>query len=313
MIYPSHTLLSWLLFLAIVVALLAMDLGIFHSKYKKITIRESLKMSLFYFIVAILFGLWVWYDRGGASASDYFTGYLIEKTLSLDNIFVISLIFTFFSIPDKYQHRVLFWGILGVIVLRGMMISLGASIIHHFEWVMYVFSIFLIITGIKMLFIQDKGIKLKDNVVLKFLHANFHISKTLHNHHFLVKLERNNKMKWHMTPLLVALIIIECADLVFAIDSIPAIFAITTDVYIVYTSNIFAILGLRALYFALGSIIQRFHYLKYSLAVVLIFIGSKIFITDIFGLTKFPSWISLSVTVLLLAIGIIKSLYRKNY
>lgn len=304
----------WVFFIGIVFALLALDLGILHKTDKEIGIQESLKMSAFYIVIALLFGLWVWYVKGLDSFAEYVTGFLVEKSLALDNIFLISLIFTSLSIPLKFQHRVLFWGILGVIVMRAIMIGLGAHIISRFEWVLYIFAAFMIITGIKMFFISSEPVDMSKNILLIWMRKHLNITEKLHDEKFYVyqKDPASHAQKLFFTPLFVALVMVEFIDLIFAVDSIPAIFAITQDPYIVYTSNIFAILGLRALYFALASIIGRFHYLKYALAAVLIFIGSKIFIADAFGLAKIPALISLTVTFLLLSLGVVFSIYKNK-
>lgn len=302
----------WLSFIAIVLALLAFDLGVLHRKDKEISVRESLIMSAFYIAIALIFGGWIWYSIGAERAQEYFTGFLVEKTLALDNIFIISLIFTYFAIPLRYQHRVLFWGILGVIVLRAIMIGLGATLVENFSWVLYVFALFLVATGIKMLYIGDKLPDIETNPFLKLMRKMLPITPTLHEQKFLVKLHDpvTDKLKWYFTPMMVALLMIEVVDLIFAVDSVPAIFTITLDPYVVYTSNIFAILGLRALYFALAAIIKRFVYLKPALALVLIFIGLKPFIGYFLGLEKFPAMISLLVTIGLIMGGIIVSLYK---
>ena len=302
----------WLLFLCVVFILLIIDLGLFHKKDKEIGIKESLWMSAFYITTAFLFGLWIWSALGIESFAEYLTGFLVEKSLALDNIFLISLIFSSLSIPPKYQHRVLFWGILGVIVLRGIMITIGAQLISQFSWILYVFAAFMIFTGIKMFFIPEQKIDINDNPLLKWMNKHFRITKEISDNSFLIrKIDPNTKKSCiFMTPLFVALILIEFIDLIFAVDSVPAIFTITKDPYIIYTSNIFAILGLRALYFALASIIDKFHYLKFALAMVLIFIGSKIFISDFMGIKKFPPMISLGITFGLLFLGCVYSLYK---
>ena len=306
-----NSLLIWGLFLFIVVSLLIIDLGIFNKKDHEIGVKESLWMSAFYILVGLLFSIWIWYSMGLESWSEYLTGFLIEKTLAIDNIFVISLVFSSLSVPPKYQHRVLFWGIIAVIILRAIMIIGGAELVNHFEWILYLFAIFMIFTGIKMFFVPDHQIDIKNNPVLKWMRNHLPITEELHGKKFLVRLsEKSGKMKFFMTPLLVALIFIEFVDIVFAVDSVPAIFTITTNTYIVYTSNIFAILGLRSLYFCLSAVINRFYYLKFSLALVLIFIGLKIFIADLMGIEKFPSAISLGVTFILLIGGCVYSLYR---
>ena len=302
----------WLSFIGIVVLFLVFDLGVLHRKTREISIKESLWMSAFYIAIALAFGAWVWMELGEQSGKEYLTGFIVEKTLAMDNVFIISLIFTYFAIPPIYQHRVLFWGILGVIILRAIMIGLGATLVAKFSWILYVFAVFLILTGVKMLWIGDKMPDIEANPLLKFLRKNFRITKELHGQKFTVRLPdpKTGKKVTFGTPLLVALVLIEFVDLIFAVDSVPAIFTITLDPYIVYTSNIFAILGLRALYFALAAIIHRFKYLKPALAWVLIFIGSKTFIADFMGWEKFPAGISLSITLALIAGGIIVSLYK---
>lgn len=310
----ENAILTWGLFIGIVLTLLALDLGVFHKQNREIGFKESLWMSAFYIVIALIFGLWIGYIKGVNSLAEYMTGFLVEKSLALDNIFLISLIFSSFSIPLKYQHRVLFWGILGVIVLRAIMIGLGAHIIHHFEWVLYLFAAFMIFTGIKMFFISHKPVDIADNILLRWMRNHLNITDKHHDEKFFIyqRVESSNIQKLFVTPLFVSLIMVEFIDLIFAVDSIPAIFAITQDPYIVYTSNIFAILGLRALYFALASIIDKFYYLKYALAAVLIFIGSKIFIADALNLAKIPPTLSLTITFSILTAGVVFSFFRKN-
>ena len=269
-------------------------------------------MSAWYIVMGLAFGVWVWISLGAQAGSEYLTGFLVEKTLALDNIFVISLIFAHLAIPAVYQHRVLFWGILGVIVLRAVMIGLGAALVSEFSWILYLFALFLVATGFKMLLMEDKPPELSDNPVLKLIRLVFRVTPEPHKERFFVRLpdERTGRVVLWATPLFVALLMIEIVDLIFAVDSIPAIFAITTDPFVVYTSNIFAILGLRALYFALASAIDRFRYLKPALAVVLIFIGAKIFIADALGWEKFPASVSLAVTLAILAVGLLYSVMQ---
>lgn len=303
----------WGAFLTIVILLTAFDLGVLHKEDKVMGIAESLKLSVYYISVALLFGVWVWIERGATSASEYYTGFFIEKALSIDNVFVIGLIFTTFAIPPKYQYRALLWGIMAVIVLRGLMIAGGAALLEEAYWVLYLFAAFLIFTGIKMFFAGDEPMDVENNPVVVWLSRHMRVTKEQHGQRFFVKVpdEKTGKMVRAATPLFLALVVINIADLVFAVDSVPAIFAITTDTFIVYTSNIFAILGLRALYFALSAMVHRFHYLKYALAAVLVFIGSKIFITDfVLGGSKMPAWISLGVTFGLIAGGVIYSLWK---
>lgn len=314
--FMDEPLWMWLSFIALVLFLLVLDLGLFHRKDHEVELKESFMMSGFYIGIGLLFGGWVWWNLGADKGFEYLTGFVVEKTLAMDNIFVIAMIFGYFQIPRVYQHRVLFWGILGVLILRGIMIGLGAAIIHNYEWVLYIFAAFLIFTGVKMMLPgKDEEYDIGNNPALKFMRKHFRITDELHGHDFLVKKPdpaHGGKAVWFMTPLLVALITIEIADVIFAVDSIPAIFSITTDTYIVYTSNIFAILGLRALYFVLAALLNRFIYLKYSLSIVLVFIGSKVFITDLLGLHKFPPMLSLGITLGLLAVGIICSLIKTS-
>jgi tellurite resistance protein TerC len=300
----------WLVFLAIVAALLAFDLGVLHREDREIGVSESLWLSAGYIGVAGLFGAWLGSHLGADRGLEYFTGYLIEKSLSIDNVFVIALVFSSFAIPRQYQHRVLFWGILGVIVLRAVMIGVGAALVSQFSWVLYLFGAFLVITGIKMLWMANHQPDLEGNPLLKLLRRRMRVTPRLHGTAFLVRLPDpvSGKPVLWATPLLLALCMVEFADLVFAVDSVPAIFAITTDPFIVYTSNIFAILGLRALYFALAAMIHRFAYLKYALALVLVFIGGKIFLVNITG--KLPPAISLGVTGALIAGGVLLSLWK---
>jgi tellurite resistance protein TerC len=302
----------WLGFMSLVAFLLALDLGVLHKKEREIGVSESLMLSAGYITLGLAFGGWVWWYLGEASGLAYVTGFVIEKSLAMDNVFVIAMIFTTFAIPRLYQHRVLFWGILGVIVLRAIMIGLGATLVQQFGWVLYIFAAFLILTGIQMWRSAETVYDVEANPVLKFIRKRFRVTPTLHGERFFVKQDdpKTGKLAWFMTPLFLALIMVEIVDLVFAVDSVPAIFAITIDPFIVYTSNIFAILGLRALYFALAAMVHRFHYLKYALAILLVFIGSKIFVADAFGLAKIPPAASLSITFAILAGGIGWSLWK---
>ncbi|MDO8323561.1 MAG: TerC family protein [Phenylobacterium sp.] len=310
--FLSKPVWMWASFLALVVVLLVLDLGVLHRKHREIGVRESLLMSLGYLTLGVGFGGWVWFTLGAQSGIEYLTGFVVEKSLAMDNVFVIAMIFGYFAIPQKYQHRVLFWGILGVIILRAIMIAGGAALVAEFSWLLYVFAVFLIATGVKMIAMADKSHSLGDNPLLRFLRRRLRVTDELHGERFFVRLpdQKTGRPATYVTPVFMALLFIEVADVIFAVDSVPAIFAITTDPYIIYTSNIFAILGLRALYFALAAIIHRFAYLKQALAVLLIFIGSKIFVADLLGWTKFPPAISLGVTFAILATGVIWSLWR---
>lgn len=304
----------WLVFMAIVIGLLVLDLGVLHRHDREIEMRESLLLYSGYFSVGVLFGVGVWYQLGAQSALEFYTGFLVEQSLSMDNVFVMAMIFSYFAIPRRYQHRVLFWGILGVILLRGIMIGFGSAIVTQYAWVLYLFAAFLIVTGIQMWRNADKEYDVAGSPVLKWVRGHMRVTEELHGNQFFVKQPdaATGRLVTWATPLFLALVMVEFVDLVFAIDSIPAIFAITTDPFIVYTSNIFAILGLRALYFALAAMVHRFHYLKYALAILLVFIGSKIFLGDLLGLAggKVPPSISLGITFAILAAGVGFSLWK---
>jgi len=323
----------WLAFIAAVVALLAFDLGVVNRKDHEIGTRESLKLSAFYIAIGLSFAIVIWqlYNNAYPGASTdpqllavtgqerawiavqlYLTGFAVEKTLALDNVFIISMVFTYLAIPRMYQHRVLFWGIIGVIVLRAFMIGLGAVLVSQFSWVLYIFAVFLIITGILMFRKGGHDTDISKNKVLTWLKRRMNVTPEFHGNKFRIQLPdpQTGKLRWFATPLLLALLFVEIVDLIFAIDSVPAIFAITSDPYIVYTSNIFAILGLRALFFALAAMVHRFQYLKYALAMTLVFIGSKIFLGDLFPGGKIPATWSLAITMGLIGGGILYSLWK---
>jgi tellurite resistance protein TerC len=309
----------WLAFLTLIIVLLAFDLGILNRKDEELGVAQSLWLSAFYISIAIAFGGYIWwsYETGRLITEDsthagvtYFTGFFIEKALSIDNVFVIALIFGFFAIPPKYQYRALVWGILAVIILRGLMIAAGAALVQNYGWVLYLFGAFLVITGIKMLVVPEAEPDVSKNPVVRFMKKYMRVTDTLHDQKFFVNQPdpQTGKMVRFATPLFLALVVINFADLIFAVDSVPAIFAITTDTFVVYTANIMAILGLRALYFALSAMVNRFHYLKYALALILVFIGLKIFWNGIFG--KVNPAISLGVTLALIIGGIVYSLWK---
>jgi tellurite resistance protein TerC len=302
----------WVGIFSFVLVLLVLDLGVLNRRAKVIEARQSLMLAGMYMCIGLGFGAFVWWQLGPRSGMEYLTGYIVEWSLAMDNLFVIVMIFTYLRIPREYQHRVLFWGIIGVIVLRGIMIGLGATLVTQFSWVLYIFAAFLIVTGIKMLTAADKEEDIGENPLLKFLRKRMRVTDGVRGHKFFVRETdpKTGKAVLFATPLFLALCLVEVADIVFAVDSVPAIFAITTDVYIVYTSNIFAILGLRALFFALAAMMHRFAYLKQALAFLLMFIGSKIFLADLLGLEKFPAEISLSVTFAILGAGIAWSLFK---
>ena len=301
----------WLAFISIVIALLVLDLGVLHRDQHEIGVRESLLLSGMYIAIALVFGGWVWWELGSQSGMEYLTGFAIEKSLAMDNVFVIAMIFAYFAIPRALQHRVLFWGILGVIVLRAIMIGAGAALVSQFGWVLYIFAVFLILTGVKMFFAGEGHKDVGDNPMIKWMRRRMRVTDELHGQKFFVRQpDASGRMVLWATPMFLALVMIEIADVIFAVDSVPAIFAITTDPFIVYTSNIFAILGLRALYFALAAVIHRFAYLKQALAVLLVFIGSKIFIADLLGWEKFPAPWSLGITAAILIAGVVWSLWK---
>jgi TerC family integral membrane protein len=302
----------WAGFLVLIASLLIFDLGILYRKSHVISMRESLRLSLFYVSLGVLFSLFMLYWRGSDAAVLYLTGYVVEQSLSMDNIFVMAVILNYFSIPRQYQHRVLFYGILGVIALRGLMILAGAALISQFHWILYIFAAFLVITGVRMLIEGGEQYDVATNPVLRFMRRHFSITEGLRGDKFLARetVAESGNIRLFVTPLFVALCVIEVADVVFAVDSIPAIFAITTDPFIIFTSNIFAILGLRALFFALSALLHRFEYLKYALSLVLIFIGGKIFVADFLMGIHFPPVISLLVTLIILGSGILVSVLK---
>ncbi|MBK9586122.1 MAG: TerC/Alx family metal homeostasis membrane protein [Alphaproteobacteria bacterium] len=301
----------WAVFFVIVPVVLYLDLHVFNKKDHVIGLEESLRMSGAYFGLGLLFGLYVWYNMGDDHALNYYTAFVIEYSLSLDNLFVITVIFSTFAIPKEYQHRVLVWGIIGVILMRGVMIGAGAAIVHQYSWVLLLFAAILIVTGIKMLMMKSHDEEIdsfEDKAYVKFLKKHINFTTELHGHDFWVQKkisETSEKMGWFATPLLLALVIVEVTDLMFAFDSIPAVLAITTEPYVVYASNIFAILGLRALFFAVENLLSRFILMKYALSIVLIFIGGKVFYNEYVG--HISPAISLAITLFILLSGMVFS------
>lgn len=296
----------WVGFNLFVACLLALDLGILHRGEKQITVRHALWLSLGYLILAMIFAVGMFLLVGEAEGYQFLTGYLIEKSLSIDNIFVFVLIFSHFAVPPQYQYRVLFWGILGALALRATLILAGAAVIEAFHWVIYIFGAFLIFTGIKMLITVGQEPDVDNNRIIQFMRRHFKVTKSFEGSRFFVRV---NGVRY-MTPLFLVLVLIELTDVVFALDSIPAIFAITTDPFIVYTSNVFAILGLRALYFALAGIIHRFHYLKYGLSLVLVIVGLKMVINAWFGTKVIPTEAALLMTAALIGSSILFSMWK---
>jgi tellurite resistance protein TerC len=300
----DNTILLWVGFNLFVILMLAIDLGLFHRKAHEVKFREAIIWSAVWIVLALVFNAGVWYYFGEVRAVEFLTGYIIEKSLSVDNIFVFVLIFTAFQVPAAYQHKVLFWGVLGALIMRAIFIFAGVSLIAKFHWIIYVFGVFLILTGIKIA--RDKGTKIKveNNPLLKFVRKYIPVTAGYVNAKFTVRF--NNKL--HATPLLLVLILVEATDLIFAVDSIPAILAITNDPFIIYTSNVFAIMGLRSLYFALAGSLKYFTYLHYGLALILVFVGIKMLISEFYKLNPF---VSLGIIGVILAGSIAASLIWK--
>jgi tellurite resistance protein TerC len=293
----------WVGFNLFVLFMLALDLGVFHRKSHEVSVKEALTWSGVWIFLALCFNVFVWTQFGEKQALDFFTGYLIEKALSVDNIFVFVLIFAYFQIPSKYQHKVLFWGIIGALVMRVIFIFAGVALLAKFHWLIYVFGAILFYTGIKMLTDKDKKMEPEKNPFFKFIKRFVPFTNEFHGDKFFIKQDG----KKFATPLFLSLIIVEITDVIFAVDSIPAILAITQEQFIVYTSNVFAILGLRSLYFALAGIIDRFKYLSVGLAVILLFVGLKMVSVDFY---KIPVHISLIVIALILTVSIVYSLMK---
>lgn len=294
---------AWFIFTAVVLVLLALDLGVFHRKSHQVSFREAMGWTIVWVILSTAFGGWIWNAYGSAKAVEFFTGYLIELSLSADNVFVFALVFTYFAVPQSYQHKVLFWGILSALVLRFIMIMAGAALIINFAWIIYVFAAFLIITAIKMLVSKDEEIHPENNPVVRLFKRLVPTTTAYEGDRFIVK----RGGLWMATPLLVVLVCVEVSDVIFAVDSIPAIFAVTKDPFIVFTSNVCAILGLRSLYFVLAGVMNRFIYLKTGLALVLGFVGVKMLLSH--TPYKIDSLVSLGVVALILAGAVGASLW----
>lgn len=290
--------LPWILFNAFVLLLLAIDLGIFHRHSKKVTFKEAVTWSAIWISLALLFNGWIYYSMGEKPALEFLAGYLVEKSLSVDNIFVFVLLFGFFKVPEEYRHRVLFWGVIGALVMRAIFIAVGAVLIAKFHWIIYLFGIFLVYTGYTMFKKSATDMHPEDNPLVRWFIKRGKVTNEYHGKKFFVNLDG----KQLATPLFLCLLSIEFTDLIFAVDSIPAIFAITSDPFIVYTSNVFAILGLRSLYFALEGIISRFPNLRYGLAIILIFIGCKMLLVDVY---KIPVIASLGFIAVVLIVSVL--------
>jgi tellurite resistance protein TerC len=293
----------WIGFNLLVVALLAIDLGVFHRRAHVVSIKEATLWSIIWIALALSFNLAVYFWQGSETALEFFTGYLLEKSLSVDNLFVFVLIFAAFQVPALYQHRVLFWGVLGALVMRGLFIVIGAALLEQFHWIIYVFGVFLIFTGIRMATHRDEELHPEQNPVVQWVRRFLPMTTGYEETRFVVR--RAGKVLG--TPLLLVLLVVETTDVVFAVDSIPAIFAITRDPFIVYTSNVFAILGLRALYFVLAGAVAKFYYLKVGLSAILVFVGAKMALSDFY---KIPVTLSLGVIATILIAAILASMWR---
>ncbi|HYG64263.1 MAG TPA: TerC family protein [Thermoanaerobaculia bacterium] len=300
---PETSLWLWVGFNLFVLGMLALDLGVFHRKAHEVSVKEATIWSCVWVTLALVFNAGLWYFRGPDPALQFLTGYLIEKSLSVDNIFVIALLFSYFAVPAAYQHRVLFWGILGALVMRAAFILAGTALITQFHWIIYVFGAFLIFTGIKMALHRDIEIHPEKNPVLGLVRRLIPVTGDYRGKHFFVR----EAGRWAATPLFLVLVLVESTDLVFAVDSIPAIFAVTQDPFLVYTSNVFAILGLRSLYFLLAGVMQKFSYLKLGLSAVLVFVGIKMVLADVY---KVPTPLSLGVIAALLTAAVAASLIK---
>jgi tellurite resistance protein TerC len=292
----------WIGFNIFILCMLALDLGVFHKKSHTVSLRESFTWTAVWIALAMLFNFGVWHYAGSEKALEFFTGYVIEKSLSVDNVFVFALLFSYFAVPAQYQHKVLFWGIIGALVLRAMMIALGAALIANFTWIIYVFGVFLILTGLKMVLKKVEAIHPETNPLVRLFKKMMPVTKDYEGDKFFVRRDGVRMA----TPLFIVLLLVEFTDVIFAVDSIPAIFAVTSDPFIVYTSNVVAILGLRSLYFALAGVMDKFHLLKTGLGVVLTFVGVKMLL----GHTeyKIDTMVSLGVIVTVLAASVIASL-----
>ena len=299
----SSTTLAWIGFTLFVLAMLALDLGVFNRNAHTPSVKQAGMWVGVWVTLAVIFGIGMYAVRGADSALEYFAGYVIEYSLSMDNIFVFVLIFTTFAVPAAYQHRVLFWGILGALVMRAIMIGAGAALIERFHWIIFVFGAFLVVSGIRMAMGGVEEVHPENNPVIRLVRRALPVTDRYEGQRFFVR----HAGRLMATPLFIVLVMVETTDLIFAVDSIPAIFGITTDPFIVYTSNVFAILGLRSLYFVLRGAVDRFHYLRHSLAAILTFVGVKMLLTDIY---KIPVGIALLVIVLLLGLGVVASMAR---
>ena len=297
----QNNFLFFVLFTVFVISMLILDLGVFSKKSKEIKFKEAIVRCCIWVTIALLFNIGIYFWQGYEKALEFFTGYIIEYSLSIDNIFVFILVFSYFKVPTAYQHKVLFWGIIGALIMRAVFIAAGITLITKFHWIIYIFGAFLIFTGIKMLLEKDKEVHPDKNPMLKLFRKIMPVTRGYEKDNFFV----NKNSRWFATPLFITLLIIETTDIIFAVDSVPAVLAVTYDPLIVYTSNVLAILGLRALFFALAGIVKLFHHLHYGLSAILVFVGAKMLLADIY---KIPISIALGVVVGILAVSIITSI-----
>ncbi len=295
--------LQWGTFFALVAIMLALDLGVFHRKERRTSLREALVWSIVWTVIAFIFNYWIYYEFGADAGIQFLTGYVIERSLSFDNIFVFIVIFNYFAVPAQHQHRVLFWGILGALISRGLFIAMGTALLEQFAWLIYVFGAFLVYTGIKILRNDETEVHPERNPVVRLFQRFVQLTGAYHGKHFFAR-ENGVLMA---TPLMLVLVVVEATDVVFAVDSIPAIFAITLDRFIIFTSNIFAILGLRALYFLLAGLMHKFRYLGFGLGLVLTFIGVKMLIHH---WVEIPTTWSLGAVIGILTLTVVASLLR---
>src|SRR5215813_6644369 len=297
----THQMLLWGSFGTFVLTMLALDLGVFHRQARVVNVKEALRWSAIWIALALLFnlGVYLWYGTNAALA--FLTGYILEESLSVDNLFVFLMILSYFSVPPAYQHKVLFWGILGALIMRGLMIAVGTVLIQMFHWLLYIFGGFLIVTGVKMVLRQHDNVHPEQNPVVRLFTRFMPVTTAYHAEKFFVQLDE----RYFATPMFVVLLMIEVTDVVFALDSIPAVLAVTTDPFIVYTSNVFAIMGLRSLFFALSGLMRLFHYLRYGLAVLLAFIGTKMLLADVYPISIY---LALGVVVGVLGLSVCASL-----
>ncbi len=304
----AGTLLQWSFFFSLILAMLALDLGVFNRKEHRIGLREALFWSIVWTVVALLFNLWVYYRFGARVGLEFLTGYVIERSLSFDNIFVFIVIFNYFAVPAKYQHRVLFWGILGALISRGVFIAMGTALLTRFSWLIFVFGGFLVYTGIKILIEKETEVHPERNPVLKLFQRFVPLVNRYHGKRFFIR--EDGRLK--ATPLMLVLVVVEATDVVFAVDSIPAVFGVTRNAFIVFSSNIFAILGLRALYFLLAGLMHKFRYLSYGLGLVLVFVGGKMLSDGMLERAgrEIPIELSLGIVLVILTMSIVLSLFR---